>query len=388
MWNEAGRTCLVAKHSDIMNSGQSTTTRNTFPNTNRAILGYLTRPSQEFWLTIPAHQPVCQEVTLGTNKFLYSGGRHMRVLVTGGAGFIGSHLCSRLVGEGFRVLVIDDLSTGFRHNLPPDVPLVQRDVCDSLDDVFHDFRPDTVFHLAAQVSVPRSLQSPARDLAVNVSGTVNVVEAAGRADTRKVVMVSSSAVYGEPQDLPLTEKSVTAPVSPYGLSKLTGEHYVRMLCPLYRMSYTIIRPANVFGPRQHSEGEGAVIPSFIRCFTEGVDPVIHGDGLQTRDFLYVGDMVSAFLCANSSGDGQILHASSSKSISILSVWKKLAQLLGWTRPPNFGPPRPGDIQRSVMSNDAARVHLGWEPRFSVADGLAHTVAWMNASRAAASDIDL
>ncbi|MFZ5815424.1 MAG: NAD-dependent epimerase/dehydratase family protein [Bacillota bacterium] len=306
----------------------------------------------------------------------------LNTLVTGGAGFIGSHLVDRLLREGHRVVVVDDLSTGARANLPPGAELHIRDICSPLEEIFRTARPEVVFHLAGQVSVPRSVEDPHRDLQVNTGGTIRVMEEAARWQVRKVVYLSSAAVYGIPRSLPLTEESPIQPISPYGLSKWTAEEYVRLLGGTRGVAFSIIRPANIYGPRQTAEAEGAVVPAFLDRFLNQTDPVIHGRGDQTRDFLYVADMVEALIRAMHAADGLTLNISSGRPVSILDLWQQLADLIGWQRPPRFGPVRPGDIPHSVMENRLAGTALGWEPRYTLAEGLAETLAWVAGRQAA------
>jgi len=308
----------------------------------------------------------------------------MRVLVTGGAGFLGSHVVQELLLSGHEPVVLDNLTTGFAANTPVGVPLIRADVRDDLTELLAANRPHVVIHLAAQVSVPLSVQDPGNDLAVNVNGTVNVMEAAARQGVRKVISVSSAAVYGHPQRLPLTEASPTLPLAPYGLSKLTAEQYVRLLGALRGIAYTIIRPANIYGPRQVCSGEGAVVPAFLERMRAGRDPVIHGDGSQTRDFIYVRDIARAILQALDLGDGLTLNVSTGVRTSVNELWHLLAEYIGWRRPTVHAAPRAGDIEHSVMANDLARRVLRWEPAVTLEVGLAETVAWALASEAAAA----
>lgn len=308
----------------------------------------------------------------------------MRVLVTGGAGFAGSHTVDRLLHEGHEVVVVDDFSTGARHNVNSEAHVVEADIRASLDNPFRSFHPEVVVHMAAQVSVPKSVIDPVTDNAINVGGTINVVETAARAGARKVIAMSSAAVYGNPVSLPLTEESATEPLSPYGLSKLAAERYVQLLAQTHGIAYTILRPANLYGPRQTTDGEGAVIPALLNCFLAGEDPVIHGDGSQTRDFLYVADFASAIGQALVRGDDEILHVSSGTAVSISELWRAMVEIMGWRRSPRYGPSRPGDIQHSWMVNDRARSQLGWAPSTSLQEGLAKTLAWTYQAQAAAS----
>lgn len=300
---------------------------------------------------------------------------HVKILVTGGAGFLGSHLVELLLQLGHSVTVVDNLSTGFAHYVPQPAQLIVHDIRDPLESIFHENRPEVVIHLAAQVSVPHSITDPAEDASVNITGYINVLQTAARFGVCKVIMISSAAVYGTPQVLPLTEDSALAPQSPYGLSKMVGEHYTRLLCKQYGMAYTILRPANIYGPRQQTEGDGAVVPTFLQCFAVGRDPIIHGDGNQTRDFIYVEDMARAIVASLKAGDNRTFNVGSGVSVSIRDLWHRLADLVGWQREPLFGPERPGDIKHSVMDSTEAIRTLGWKPCVDLSHGLARTVEW-------------
>jgi len=307
----------------------------------------------------------------------------LRLIITGGAGFVGSHLADALLAAGHDVTVVDNLSTGRRSNVPPGAILAECDVRSRLVDLFRTVRPEVVFHLAAQVSVAESVLDPVADLTTNAVGTVNVMDAATACGARKVISMSSAAVYGVPQSLPLSENSPTRPISPYGLSKLVTEDYIRLMGTLRGIAYTIIRPANIYGPRQMSDGEGAVIPAFLERFLSRTAPTIHGTGEQTRDFVYVTDMVGALMQAMDYADGMTVNVSSAKAISVLELWTLLARMVGWTDGPVFGPVREGDIPHSLMANEAARHNLRWAPRTSLQEGLALTTTWYSQLQAAA-----
>lgn len=300
----------------------------------------------------------------------------MRVLVTGGAGFLGSHVVEVLLAAGHEVTVLDNLVTGSRSNLSPKAAFVNGDVRESLTTLFIEVRPEIVVHLAAQVSVPLSVAEPYLDLTVNAGGTINVMQAAAAAKTKKVIAVSSAAVYGTPEVVPIREEMPVRAISPYGLSKIVEEQYVRLLGRIHGIAHTILRPSNIYGPRQTTKGEGAVVPSFLTRFLAGIDPVIHGNGEQTRDFIYVSDMARAILLAIDHGDGLTLNISGGQPVTIFELWANLSAILGWKHAPVYGTVRVGDIPHSVLSNIKARTHLGWQPLVPIEEGLLHTVQWM------------
>ncbi|BDG62440.1 UDP-glucose 4-epimerase [Caldinitratiruptor microaerophilus] len=303
------------------------------------------------------------------------------MLVTGGAGFIGSHVVEALVGAGHRVEVLDDLSTGDLRHLPAGVPLHRADVASpEAAALVEALRPDAVLHLAAQVSAAASVRDPVADLRANALGTLNVLEACRRAGVRRFVYASSAAVYGQPERLPLSEDAPLRPLRPYGASKLAGEVYVRLYGDLYGLDFVILRFANVYGPRQAVTGEGAVVPAFATAMLAGTGgrgpgPVVHGDGRQTRDFVHVRDVARAHLLALWAGSGAILNLATGRAVTVLDLWRRIAALTGWDRPPVFGPPRPGDIPHSVLDPSRARQALGWEPATGLDEGLRETVAY-------------
>lgn len=298
----------------------------------------------------------------------------MRVLVTGGAGFVGWHVVQQLLLEDHEPCIIDNLYTGAVANVPDGVRFYRHDVREPLDDVMRSARPEAVIHLAAQVSVRESTRQPMLDASINVDGTINVVSAAARY-ARKIIFVSSAAVYGTPARLPIRETDRTGAISPYGLSKLTAEQYVRLLAPLYGLSHTILRPANIYGPRQMATGDGAVVPAFIARFLSGQAPTINGDGTQTRDFVYVADMARALTRALTDADDTTLNVSSGQAVSIIELWRKIARMIGWSGECLHGPRRPGDITHSVLDTSECCRCLGWRPETALDTGLAETLSW-------------
>ena len=303
----------------------------------------------------------------------------MKVLVTGGAGFIGSHVVEALLEAGARVVVLDDLSAGRRENLGPGVNFHPLDVCrPEVAVVVEQERPDVVVHLAAQVSLPRSLEDPLEDARVNVLGTVNVLEACRRHGVRRVVYASSAAVYGEPVHLPVTEEHPVAPLAGYGVSKYAGECYVRAYHHLYGLEYCILRYANVYGPRQGLTGEGGVVGVFAAALAAGRPLEIHGDGRQSRDFVYVKDAAAATVAAAFGGSQGVFNVSTGRPTTINELASLALELSGVRTVLRHGPPRPGDVRHSYL--DPARVGrgLGWVPRYSLPQGVAETLAWWKA----------
>lgn len=305
----------------------------------------------------------------------------VHVLVTGGAGFVGSRIVHLLHEQGVRVTVLDDLSTGRPESVPAAVGLIEQDItAPELGAVVTDAAPTAVIHCAARVSVAGSVSDPLDDAAVNVGGTVNLLQACRRAGVRAFVFASSAAVYGQPQAVPLLESSPTVPLSPYGCSKLAAEAYVRVLAAEAGIGWAVCRPANIYGPGQQPGTDGAVVPGFLRRMLLGDEPVINGDGEQTRDFVHVDDAAAAFvqalrLAIEKPDIGGIYHISSGEPTSINRLWSLCAAATGWTGRPRYGPERPGDIRDSVLSPDRAQSMLGWRPQVGLADGIARTAAY-------------
>lgn len=300
----------------------------------------------------------------------------MRVLVTGGAGFIGSHIVDGLVLAGARVAVLDDLSTGSFENLNPGANFYRGGVEGTeLVEVIERERPEAVFHQAAQVDVQRSLQAPLADAEVNVGGTINLLEACRRSGVKKVIYASSAAVYGDPVYLPVDEEHPVAPLSCYGISKYVPELYLETYRRLYGLNYTVLRYANVYGPRQDARGEGGVAAIFTTKLLRGEPPCIFGDGRQTRDFIYVKDVAAINLAAINRGDGVVLNAATGIPATVNKLFTNLKEITGSRLEAVYGPPRPGDITHSYLDPGKARAATGWRPRYSLAEGLRETVEY-------------
>ena len=297
----------------------------------------------------------------------------MRAVVTGGAGFVGSHLVDALVARGDEVTVIDNLASGKRENLNDAAAFLEHDILEGIDAA----GADVVFHLAAQADVQTSVRRPDYDAEVNVVGTVKVAEAARAAGAQVVFSSTGGAIYGE-CDEPAPESSPLNPLSPYGIAKLCAEEYLLGWNRIHGSKNVVLRFANVYGPRQDSGLEGGVVSIFLERMARGEDTTIYGDGLQERDFVYVGDVVSAILAAVGHAGG-VLNVGTGEATSVLDLHRACSAVAGSEAPPSFAPPRLGDIQRSVLDPSHAAAELGWASSVELDDGLRRTWEWMSAS---------
>ena len=300
----------------------------------------------------------------------------MRILVTGGAGFIGSHLAEAYLAAGHDVAVVDNLATGRRSNVPREAKLYEVDLHSrELERIFKEFAPEVVNHHAAQASVKVGNADPVHDLEVNGGGTARLIQLAVANGVRKVIYASSGGtVYGEPESLPVTEEHAIAPRSNYGTSKYVGELYVQLAARTAGIEYTIFRYGNAYGPRQDPHGEAGVLAIFTGLMLNGDQCTIDGDGEQKKDYIYVGDIASANVAALTAGNGLVANIGTGDGITVNHIYRTLSDAIGNTVEPRFGPPRPGDVRNFWLDCSRAKAALGWAPAVAFEDGVARTVA--------------
>jgi UDP-glucose 4-epimerase len=297
-----------------------------------------------------------------------------RVMVTGGAGFVGSHVADAFLARDYEVLVIDDLSTGSERNVPTAAAFERIDIVDeaALARVFSSFQPVAVCHLAAQASVTVSVQSPERDLSVNVRGTFNVLQAAKSVGAPVVFASTGGALYGENAPIPTPETTPPEPLAPYGASKLAAEAYVATWGRLHGLANVVLRLGNVYGPRQSAHGEAGVVAIFSDRLRLGLAPVVYGDGRQTRDYIYVTDVSSAFVLAAEGGRASTWNVGWGRESSVLDLLEVLQAVAPAPVEPSFEPLRAGELTRSALDSARLRTALGWEPHVGLDTGLVST----------------
>jgi len=299
----------------------------------------------------------------------------MKILVTGGAGFIGSHLVDRLIKEGHRVFVIDDLSTGRKENLNKKAKFYKADIRNSkIFKIFKKERPEIVFHYAAQIDVQKSLETPIKDADINILGTVNILENCKKYKVKKFIFASSIGIYGEPENLPVTENHPLNPISPYPITKIAIEKYLNYY-QTQGLNFVSLRYSNVFGPRQSSQGEGGVIAIFIDKLFKNKKPIIFGSGYQTRDFLYIDDAVSAAIKSLKTPPGSIYNVGTNKEITINSLLELISRTLNKSIKPIFKPQRPGEIIKSRIDYSKIKKELNWQPKVDLEKGIRLTIDW-------------
>jgi UDP-glucose 4-epimerase len=301
----------------------------------------------------------------------------MKILVTGGAGFIGSHIVDALADAGHEVVIVDDLSTGFEEQLSSRARFYRVDIRETgLAAVFKKESPEVVYHQAARANVRESMTEPELYADVNILGSLNVLQCCRQFSVRKIIYASTGgAVYGEPRELPVREDHPINPLDPYGTSKHTVEHYLYLYRVHYGIEYTALRYPNVYGPRQNPFGEAGVVAIFTNQMLRGRQPLINGTGEQERDFAFVADVVRANLLALTRADGEILNIGSGVGTSVNQIFDLIAQQCGYPCPAQHGPAKPGEVSRIFLNPTRAWEKLGWKSRISVAEGLRQTVDW-------------
>ena len=301
----------------------------------------------------------------------------MRILVTGGAGFIGSHVVDAYVAAGHEVAVLDNFSTGSEANLNRAAEVHRVDLRDQagVEKAVASFRPEIVNHHAAQSEVPKSVADPGLDAHINIVGGLNLLKASVDHKVRKVIFISTGgALYGEPDVVPVDENHPVRPLSPYGTSKFSFEQYLGTFKRTFGLEFTVLRYANIYGPRQDFYAEeGRVVAIFASRMLERKPVTVDGDGEQARDMLHVGDAATANLAALERGDGETFHISTGVPVSVNDLFRKLAALTDYKSAPSHGPRRKGDVYRIALDNSRARRDLGWEPQVSLEEGLSLTV---------------
>jgi UDP-glucose 4-epimerase len=312
----------------------------------------------------------------------------MRILVTGAAGFIGSHVADAYVRLGHDVAIVDDLSRGFEKNVNPKARFYRVDVQDrmALEDIFEKEHPEVVNHHAAQMDVRRGVREPIFDASVNILGSLNILELAVAHKTRRIVYISSAgAGYGEPAQLPVGEDYPINPITPYGISKHTVEHYLFTFKVLYGIEYVVLRYGNIYGPRQNSQGEAGVFAIFSEQMLAGIQPVIYGDGTKIRDYVFIDDVVRANILALDHGGGEIFNIASGEPTSDYEVFCQVRDHLGVAGvEPRYTSRRPGEIDNIVLDIAKAKRLLGWEPSISLTEGARRSVEYFQQHQLASS----
>jgi UDP-glucose 4-epimerase len=300
----------------------------------------------------------------------------MKILVTGGAGFIGSHVVDALVKRGDEVVIIDNFSTGFEKNLNPAAKLYRLSICDTaIDKIFEREKPQIVIHLAAQTSVTRSITDPTFDADVNILGSLNVISNCVRTGVHRIVYASSSALYGTPEYLPVDEKHPVKSLSPYGVSKHTVEHYLFQNQTLNGLSFIVLRYANVYGPRQNPRGEGGVVAIFAGKMLSGEQPTIYGLGDKSRDYVYVDDVVRANITAAGSDETGIFNIGTGEETTDQKVFELISRACNYDGVPSYAAERAGEIKQIYLDNSRAVKILKWNPRVQVNEGIPRAMAY-------------
>jgi UDP-glucose 4-epimerase len=305
----------------------------------------------------------------------------MKILVTGGAGFIGSHIVDTFINAGFDVSVIDNLSTGNEKNLNPKAKFYKADICDkNISEIFAKEKFDIVNHHAAQMDVRYSVKDPTFDANTNILGTINLLQNSIQNGVKRFMFASTGgAVYGEQEYFPADEKHPTNPLSPYGISKLSVEHYLYFYKVQFNLNYTILRYANIYGPRQNPKGEAGVVAIFTSKFLKGEQPIINGTGEQTRDYVFVRDVAKANLLTHNLNKSEIFNIGTGKETSVVQLFTMLRKIIGKDVPERHGSQAPGEQMRSVITSDKIYKEINWRPSITLPEGLHNTVEFFKNS---------
>ncbi len=313
----------------------------------------------------------------------------MKVLVTGGAGFIGSHVVDGYLEEGLEVVVVDDLSRGRRENLRAGVRLYPADIRNraALEEIFAKEKPDILNHHAAQMDVRVSVKDPILDAEINVLASIQLLDLAVKRKVRRFIYASTGgAIYGEPEKLPASEETPPQPLAPYGVSKHSVEHYLSTYNLLYGLPFVVLRYGNVYGPRQSSKGEAGVVAIFCEQMLGKITPTIYGDGTKTRDYVNVSDVVRANVKALKLGDGEVFNVASGRATTDFQIFTAVREALGVPSfEPRYAPKRPGEVEHIVLDVSKARAKLGWQPQIELRQGIIRTADWFTQQLQATSE---
>lgn len=303
----------------------------------------------------------------------------MKILVTGGAGFIASHISDAFINEGHEVVIIDNLHTGFEYNINPKAKFIKLDICDpSIEKIFEEEKFDVINHHAAQMDVRRSVADPAFDANSNIIGTINLLQFSIKYGVKKFMFASTGgAVYGEQEYFPADENHPANPLSPYGISKLAVEKYLYFYNKQYGLNYTVLRYANIYGPRQNPFGEAGVVAIFTTKLLNGEQPIINGNGLQTRDYVFVGDVVKANVTALNDSENEIYNIGTGIETNVNELFHSLNEIIKSNKEEKHGPVAPGEQMRSVISSEKLFKKFGWKPSTTLKEGLGETVNFFN-----------
>ena len=301
----------------------------------------------------------------------------MKILISGGAGFIGSHFTDKLIEQGHQVVVIDNLSTGKKENINPQAQFYLLDIIDpKLSEIFEKEKPEAVFHLAAQIDVRKSVADPIEDAKTNILGSLNLLENCKKFNIKKVVFISTGgAIYGEADIIPTPETYPALPVSPYGVAKLTIEKYLNYYYKVFNLNYTVLRLANVYGPRQNPLGEAGVVAIFTNKLLKNEQPIIYGNGEQTRDYVFVKDVVSAGILALEKDKIGVFNVGTGEETSVNELFSILIKAIKTTIKPIYKPERQGEQRRSCLDYSKTKEELNWKPNYDLDKGIEETLNW-------------